>query len=64
MQLQGAYLRGHFLKLIFHMVLFIFKCTCFRATFKLIIVRRCITNEPVYQMVNLIVITLIHLTHH
>ena len=48
MQLQGAHIRGRFWKLIFHMMLsYILKCTCFRATFKLIIVRRYITNEPV-----------------
>ena len=47
MQLQGAHLRGRFWKLIFHMVLYILKCTCFRIIFKLIIVRRYIINEPV-----------------
>ena len=45
--LQGAHLRGVFLKLTFHMVLYIFKCTCFRVTFQSIIVHRYITNEPV-----------------
>ena len=33
------------------MVLYILKFTCFRAIFKLIIVRRYITNESVYQLV-------------
>ncbi len=46
MQLQGAHHRGGFRKLIIHMALHIVKFTCFRVTFKLIIVRRYITNEP------------------
>ena len=47
MQLQGGHRRGGFLKLIFHMMLYIFKFTCFRVTIKSIIVHHYIINEPV-----------------
>ena len=44
---RGPIIGDVFESCFFHMVLHIVKLTCFRVTFKLIFVRRYITNEPV-----------------